>query len=115
MRERAAASPNGHSDKQKGAQRTADNTVCKPKHLLDESLELWENKEAFTMFVETCLKPVHSTKWKAKQGTERLSDIVTLSNKAFVLLALENNWERWIAINDKAKNAHTASRKVNQR
>ena len=64
------------------------------------------------MFVKNFLKPVHSTKWKAKrheEETKRLSDIVTVSDEAFVFLALENNWERWIDINNKAKNACTAS------
>ena len=34
---------------------------------------------------------------------------MTVSDEAFVFLALENNWERWIDINNKAKNACTAS------
>ena len=112
MKETAVASPKGPINKCKGTQRTADNTICEPEHSLDELLEFQENEEAFTMFVKTFLKPVHSTKWKAKrhkQGTKRLSDIVTVSDEAFVFLALENNWERWIDINDKAKNACAAS------
>ena len=97
MKETAAPFPKGPINKRKGTQRTAGNTIYKPEHSLDELLEFRENKEAFTMFVKTFLKPVHSTKWKAKrhkQGTKRLSDVVTIRDKAFVLLALENNWER---------------------
>ena len=112
MKETAVASPKGPVDKGKGTQRTADNTIYKPEHSLDELLEIRENEEAFTMFVKNFLKPVHSTKWKTKrhkQETKRLSDIVTVSDEAFVFLALENNWERWIDINDKAKNACAAS------
>ena len=115
MKETAVAStkkPKGPINKRKGTQRTADNTIYKPEHSLDELLEIRENEEAFTMFVKNFLKPVYSTKWKAKrhkQETKRLSDIVTVSDKAFVFLALENNWERWIDINNKAKNAYTAS------
>ena len=114
MKETAVASkkPKGPINKRKGTQRTADNTIYKPEHSLDELLEIRENEEAFTMFVKNFLKPVYSTKWKAKQHkqeTKRLSDIVNVSNEAFVFLALENNWERWIDINNKAKNAYTAS------
>ena len=112
MKETAVASPKGPVNKRKGTQRTENNTIYKPEHSLDELLEFWENEEAFTMFVKTFLKPVYSTKWKAKrhkQETKRLSDIVTVSDEAFVFLALENNWERWIDINNKAKNAYTAS------
>ena len=35
--------------------------------------------------------------------------MLTASDEAFVLLALENDWERWIDINNKSKNACTAS------
>ena len=112
MKETAVPFPKGPINKRKGTQRTAGNTIYKPEHSLDELLELRDNKKVFTMFVKNFLKPVHSTKWKTKrhkQETKRLSDIVTVSDEAFVFLALENNWERWIDINDKAKNACTAS------
>ena len=79
---------------------------------MEELLELRQNKKAFTMFVKTFLKPAYSTKWKAKrsqQNIKSLSEIVTVSDEAFVLMALENNWERWIDINNKSQNACTAS------
>ena len=112
MKETAVPSQKGPVNKRKGKQRTEYNTIYKPEHSLDELLEFRENEEAFTTFVKTFLKPVYSTKWKAKrhkQETKRLSDIVTVSDEAFVFLALENNWERWLDINNKANNAYTAS------
>ena len=108
MKETAVAS----TKKLKGPINKRKDTIYKPEHSLDELLELRDNKKVFTMFVKNFLKPVHSTKWKTKrhkQETKRLSDIVTVSDEAFVFLALENNWERWIDINNKAKNACTAS------
>ena len=84
----------------------------KPAHSLDDLLELREDKETFTSFVTTFLKPVCSTKWKGKrcdQKTKKLADIITVSDEAFVLLTLENNWERWIDINNKANDNYAAS------
>ena len=81
---------------------------------MEELLALRQNKEAFTTFVKHFLKPAFSTKWKAKryeEKTKRIADIVTLSDEAFVLLALENNWERWVDMNNKAKNNYTSSKR----
>ena len=112
MKETAEPTETSSSNKRKGPQKNAKNTIYEPEHSLEDLLELRENEEAFTMFVKTFLKTVYSTKWKTrrhKEGTTRLSDIVTVSDEAFVLLTLENNWERWMDMNNKAKNAYTAS------
>ena len=101
------------SKRKKAAKKTTPNeTTYEPAHSLEELLELRQNKKAFTMFAKNFLKPACSTKWKAKrsqQNIKSLSEMVTVGDEAFVLLALENNWERWIDINNKSKNAHTAS------
>ena len=62
------------------------------------------------MFVKTFLKPVCSLKWKAKQCqkyNQGVADMVTVSDEACVLLALENNYERWLDINNKSKNSYS--------
>ena len=83
-----------------------------PDKSLDEFLEMRDNEVAFATFVETFLKPAYSTKWRTKrfdQTIKKIADIVTVCDEAFVLLTLENNWDRWIDINNKAKNMHTPS------
>ena len=102
------------SRKQKGKKKSNANEVVtyEPKYSLEDLLELRQNKDAFTMFVNHFLKPAYSTKWKAKRyepKTKKVADIVTASDEAFVLLTLENNWERWIDINNKTGNAYTTS------
>ena len=95
-----------------GKRSTINETTYEPDKSLEAFLELRQNKEVFTMFVKNFLKPAYSTKWKAKRcekDTKRLSDIITVSDEAFVLLTLENNWERWIDINNKCDNNYTPS------
>ena len=40
-----------------------------------------------------------------------MSSIVTVTDKAFVLLVLENNWKRWLDINNKSKNKCAPSKR----
>lgn len=113
MKETAKPLAKSSSSKRKGPQKSANkNAIYEPEQSLEDLLELRENEEAFITFVKTFLKPVYLAKWKAKQQKEettKLSDIMTVSDEAFVLLVIENNWERWIDMNNKAKNAYTAS------
>lgn len=93
--------------RKKGPPRNANNMNFIPAHSLQDFLELRKNEEAFETFVTNFLKPAYSTKWKAKRcekTIKKIADIATVSDEAFVMLTLENNWERWIDINNKAKN-----------
>ena len=57
------------------------------------------------MFVKCFLKPSHSAKWNGKLvNATGISSIVTVSDEAFVFLALENNWNGWMDTNKKSKN-----------
>ena len=40
-----------------------------------------------------------------------LGDILTITDEAFVLLVLENNWERWIDINNQSNNHFQMSKR----
>ena len=40
-----------------------------------------------------------------------VADAITISDEAFVLLALENNWDRWVDINNKCQNKFTPSKR----
>ena len=96
--------------RKQGKPRNANNMNFIPVHSLDDFLELRKNEEAFETFVVNFLKPAYSAKWKAKRlekTIKKISDIATISDEAFVMLTLENNWDRWIDINNKAKNEYT--------
>ena len=63
------------------------------------------------MFVQCFLKPSYSAKWNGKlDNATGISSIVTVSDKAFVFLVLENNWNRWMDTNKKSKNEHALSK-----
>ena len=112
-----AKSSNNHrnsSNRQKNKKKQTYNELetYDPAYSLEDMLQLRQNKEAYIIFVRHFLKPAYSTKWKKKryeQNIKKIADILTVSDEAFVLLALENNWERWVDINNKAKNNYTAS------
>ena len=98
------------SSKKRKSKPVLDSEIYVPAYALRDMLELRKNKVAYTMFVKTFLKPVYSLKWKAKQYQEDnqgVADMVTVSDEAFVLLALENNYERWLDINNKSKNCYS--------
>ena len=100
------------TNKQKGKRKAGNENIFEPEYTLDEIMHLRQNEDPFATFVTTFLKPTYSTKWKTKRserGTKRLADIITVSDEAFVLLTLENNWERWIDMNNKAKNKYTTA------
>ena len=96
--------------RKQGKPRNANNMNFIPVHSLDDFLELRKNEKAFETFVVNFLKPAYSAKWKAKRREKtikKISDIATISDEAFVMLTLENNWDRWIDINNKAKNDYS--------
>ena len=77
--------------RKKGPPRNANNMNFIPAHSLQDFLELRKNEEAFETFVTNFLKPAYSTKWKAKRcekTIKKISDIATISDEAFVMLAL---------------------------
>ena len=87
-----------------------DNDIkCDPPLDLKDLCELWENPRAFKTFANHFLQPTFSKKWnnKLKHSAKKIQfigDILTVTDKAFVLLVLENNWERWIDINNQSNN-----------
>ena len=83
---------------------------------LEDLCELRENPRAFETFVNCFLQPTFSKKWnnKLKHSTKKIQfigDILTVTDKAFVLLVLENNWERWIDINNQSNNHFQMSKR----
>ena len=86
-----------------------DDIKCDPPLDLEDLCELRENPRAFETFVNCFLQPTFSKKWnnKLKHSTRKIQfigDILTVTDEAFVLLVLENNWERWIDINNQSNN-----------
>ena len=108
------AVPPVNSDKGRKKKRAAhskdDNDIkCDPPLDLKDLCELRENPEVFETFANHFLQPTFSKKWnnKLKHSTKKIQfigDILTVTDKAFVLLVLENNWERWIDINNQSNN-----------
>ena len=99
------------SGKQKRAAHSKDDNdiKCDPPLDLKDLCELQENPRAFETFANHFLQPTFSKKWnnKLKHSTKKIQfigDILTVTDKAFVLLVLENNWERWIDINNQSNN-----------
>ena len=94
-----------------------DNDIkCDPPLDLKDLCELRENPRAFETFANHFLQPTFSKKWnnKLKHSTKKIQvigDILTVTDKAFVLLVLENNWERWIDINNQSNNHFQMSKR----
>ena len=87
-----------------------------PPIALDTLMELREDEETFEIFVEHFLKPAYSKKWNnqvmyRRNEIKTIGNIVTITDEAFVLLILENNWERWIDINNQSKNNYVPSKR----
>ena len=85
----------------------------KPQYDLSDFKEFRKNEESFDAFVKYFLKKTYTKEWDNKrwESTTKLSDIMTVSDEAFVYLVLENNWERWLDINDRSKNKCVPSRR----
>ena len=84
----------------------------KPPHTLELFQELREEKDAFFVFVQRFVRPAFSSVWKKRQHEATgISSIVTVTDEAFALLVLENNWERWLDINNKSKNKYVPSKR----
>ena len=101
---------NAKKDKKRNSQ-TYD-----PPISLDRFMELWEDEEAFEVFVKHFLKPTYSKKWNYQVMYKRnkiktIGNIFSITDEAFVLLILENNWERWIDINNQSKNKYMPSKR----
>lgn len=74
---------------------------------LKELLELLKDEHVFETHVKHFLRPVISTKWKAGEQNKQIQsvvEVVSIRDETFVLLALEDDWERWIDINNKCEN-----------
>ena len=87
-----------------------------PPIALETLMELRENEESFEIFVKHFLKPTYSKKWNhqvvyRRKKIKTIGNIVSITDEAFVLLILENNWERWIDINNQSKNKYIPSKR----
>jgi hypothetical protein len=64
--------------------------------------QVWQihnNATVFALVFDKFLPPlIGSTKHKNTRLTSTISEICTKSDEAFLLLVLENNWEKWMAI-----------------
>jgi hypothetical protein len=71
-------------------------TDQKPFHSLELLLLLSKGGEAYKWLCSHFLKCVVGSKpWARRHHRESLSDVVTESDESFVLLTLENNYDRW--------------------
>ncbi len=84
-----------------------------PQHDLSAFGEFREKEETFDAFVKYFLRKTYSEKLNSTtiDNHTRLSKIITVSDEAFVYLVLENNWERWLDINQKSQNRYIPSRR----
>ena len=115
------AVPPVNSNKGRKKKRTAhskdDNDIkCDPPLDSKDLCELQDDPRAFETFANHFLQPTFSKKWnnKLKHSTKKIQvigDILTVTDKAFVLLVLENNWERWIDINNQSNNHFQMSKR----
>ena len=116
-----AVSPVNHGRKKKAKRCVAHSkddydVKCDPPLDSKDLCELRENPRAFETFANHFLQPTFSKKWnnKLKHSTKKIQvigDILTVTDEAFVLLVLENNWERWIDINNQSKNHFQMSKR----
>ena len=85
----------------------------KPQYDLSEFIKFRGNQKSFDAFVKYFLIKAYSREWQnaTVDSSTRLSTVMTVSDEAFVCLVLENNWERWLNINDKSKNRYAPSRR----
>ena len=90
-------------------------TSYKPQYNLSHFEKFCENKNSFDTFVNYFIKKTYSKEWNNAtiHSTTRLSNVMTVSDEAFVFLVLENNWERWLDINNKSQNKYTPVRRGN--
>ena len=66
----------------------------------------------YIIYVTKFLKSTYSNTWNKKvNDADSLCSIFTVSDEAFVLLVLENNWERWLDINNKSKNNYIPTKR----
>ena len=67
---------------------------------LEAFLDMRQSSETYEMFFSFFIPSIgHCTYWKHMVANAKTdNDITTVSNEAFVLLILENNWKRWLEI-----------------
>ena len=66
---------------------------------LEDFQALRKKKETFKHFCEQFLSIVVGVvTWRQQSLVKNVSQIATVSDEAFVLLCLENNWDKWVQI-----------------
>ena len=88
--------------------------IYRPQHELSALLKFCGNKKGYEDFVKWFLIRTYSKKWNnamMSNSSTRLSDIMTVSDEAFVCLVLKNNWDRWLDINNESNNKFAPSRR----
>ena len=76
-----------------------------PEVDLESILQLRSNEEVYYKFYAFLIPSVgRKTFWKDIVTTAKNDqDVTTVSNEAFALLVLENNWDRWIDMFNKSR------------
>ena len=86
-----------------------------PEVDLESILELRSNAEVYEKFYKYMVPSIgRKTFWKdIVTSVKADQDVTTVSNEAFALLVLENNWERWIDLfnNSRCQNPPVKGRK----
>jgi hypothetical protein len=64
---------------------------------LNDFLEMSQKESSYLLLCTQFIRPiVGTTKWKHNFLRKRMSLYVTISDEAFALLTLENNYDRWV-------------------
>jgi hypothetical protein len=65
---------------------------------IEQILQLSMGKESYQWMCTTFVGCIVGSKtWNKRRSKERVSDIATCSDEAFLLLTVENNYSRWLA------------------
>jgi hypothetical protein len=83
---------------------------------LNDFLEMSQKESSYQLFCSHFLRPiVGTTKWKHNFLRKRMTLYVTISDEAFALLTLENNYDRWIDMwrNDNLKTSEVEAKWTN--
>lgn len=109
------------SDKRKRSLNKSKGDGCQyyPPMDLESFLQIRNQEATFQEFVIRFLKPTYSKRWNGKLRTEvrlrGIADLVSITDEAFVLLVLENNWERWIDLNNQSNNNYIAAKRGSEK
>ena len=88
-------------------------TTYKPEYQLTDFLDSRESKDVYEVLMSKFAQSlVGSREWKNKinKTKDQINDLVTVSDEAYLLLLLENNWSCWVELNNIMGNEYTPSK-----